>query len=123
MSERDDGLLAQGHALRAWREGKGLTQTLAAAEVGASQGAWGAWETGRKAPDLHFASAIETLTESAVKAVGWAFPRSSSLVARARQAAAIPEAAPTQDALSDDEATSATVPAASAPALPNTGTE
>lgn len=81
MTERETGLLEQGRRLAAWRAaqkgegGKTLSQAAAAAKIGASQGAWAAWEKGRKAPDSYYAAALEDLTRGkhVVRAKGWAF--------------------------------------------------
>lgn len=96
MVDRDEGLRAQGRKLAAWRKSqagannKPLSQTEAARRIGATQGAWGAWETGRKAPDAVFANAIDDLTRGVVPARGWAFPRRRTV--EARQAAEAAEA-------------------------------
>lgn len=83
MTDREQGLAEQGRRLREWRlaqakkTGKHLTQLEAADRIGASQGAWAAWETGRKAPDSFFAGELERLTAGrhVVRAKGWAFRR------------------------------------------------
>lgn len=88
MTERQKGLEEHGKRLAAWRKeqpGEGdkpLTQSEAAKRIGATQGAWGAWEKGRKAPDAFFANAIDDLTRGSVPARGWAFPRSQTVEAR-----------------------------------------
>lgn len=83
MTDRETGLLEQGRKLAAWRatqKGKGdrkLSQKDAAGRIRASQGAWAAWETGRKAPDSFYAAALEKLTRGKlqVRARDWAFQR------------------------------------------------
>jgi DNA-binding XRE family transcriptional regulator len=88
MMDRDQGLKVQGEKLAAWRvsqigkDGKRLSQAAAAKRVNASQGAWAAWERGKKAPDPNLANAIERLTKGKIPARAWVFPRKSSLVAR-----------------------------------------
>jgi transcriptional regulator with XRE-family HTH domain len=90
MSEREAGLKAQGRKLAAWRatqvgvDGKKLSQLAAAARLGASQGAWAAWELGRKAPDSFFGAAIETLTKGKlqVRARDWVFRRGAPDVSK-----------------------------------------
>ena len=88
MSDREEGLKTQGRKLAEWRKAqpgegdKHLTQLAAAKRIGATQGAWGAWEKGRKAPEMHFANAIDDLTRGAVPARGWAFPRPRTVEAR-----------------------------------------
>lgn len=82
MNDRAAGLDVTGARLRKWREDHGLKQTAAAALILSTQGAWTAWERGERAPDLHFAFALEKLTDGAVKAEDWAFPRSTSRIAR-----------------------------------------
>lgn len=76
MGERHEWLAAAGARLRKWREDAGLSQMAAAKLIGASQGGWAAWESGAKAPDLHFAFELERLTEESIRASEWAFPRS-----------------------------------------------
>jgi hypothetical protein len=88
MSDRKDGLRDQGRKLAAWRaaqvgaDGKKLSQSAAAHRIGASQGAWAAWELGYKAPDSFFAGQLETLTRGKlqVRASGWAFRRTPAKV-------------------------------------------
>lgn len=88
MTDREEGLRAQGRKLAEWRKrqpgdgDKPLTQQGAARRIGATQGAWGAWEKGRKEPGAHFANAIDDLTRGAVPARGWAFPRTCTVEAR-----------------------------------------
>ena len=92
MTDRESGLREQGKRLAAWRKAqagdgeKHLSQAIAAQRIGATQGAWGAWETGRKAPSAFFANAIDDLTRGAVAARGWAFPRSCTTEARVAKA-------------------------------------
>ena len=86
MIDREEGLREQGKRLAAWRaaqtgaNGKRLSQVEAARRIGASQGAWAAWEKGRKAPDAYFADLLETLTKgrAQVRAAGWRFRRACS---------------------------------------------
>src|SRR5688572_3948478 len=91
MMDREQGLRLQGERLAAWRtsqigpDGRRLSQAAAALRIRASQGAWAAWERGKKAPDPNLANAIEKLTKGKVVARAWVFPRKSSLVAK-RQA-------------------------------------
>lgn len=83
MTDREVGLQEQGRRLAEWRAsqrgegGRRLSQLAAAKRIGASQGAWAAWEKGRKAPDSFFAAAIETLTKGRlqVRAKGWVYRR------------------------------------------------
>lgn len=77
MDDRGAALAVTGERLRAWREGQGLTQTEAAKRIHATQSAWTAWESGRKAPDLHFAHQLETLTRRKIRTEEWAVPRST----------------------------------------------
>ena len=86
MSDRDDGLAAAGARLREWRDGEGISQEAAATRIRASQAAWAAWERGEKGPDLHSAFELEKLTDGAVKAEAWAFPRKGSRAAAAADA-------------------------------------
>lgn len=62
-----------GNLLKAWREENGLSQTEAGKrlEPPVSQGGWGAWETGRKPPNLRNALQLEDLTGGFVPAVAW----------------------------------------------------
>ena len=78
MSEREEGLAVAGARLRKWRDDQGISQSSAADRIRASQGAWAAWERGDKGPDLHFAFELEKLTDGAVRAEDWAFPRKGS---------------------------------------------
>lgn len=83
MTDREEGLRVQGRRLAAWRasqagaDGKRLSQHAAARRLGASQGAWAAWELGRKSPDAYFAGQIELLTRGKfqVRARDWVFRR------------------------------------------------
>ena len=94
MTDREEGLRLQGQRLAAWRaaqvgeDGKRLSQHAAARRVRASQGAWAAWELGRKSPDAFFAGEIERVTRGklCVRAQGWVFRRSPV------KAEALPEA-------------------------------
>lgn len=61
----------QGDALAAWRLKQGLSQAQAAARIGVTQGAWGAWETGSKTPDADNRTDIEALTDGVVLASAW----------------------------------------------------
>lgn len=75
----------QGAALRAWREEQTprLSQYAAARRLAefneehrqTTQGAWNAWEHGKKSPDLFFAFAIERMTMGRISAQGWAVAR------------------------------------------------
>jgi transcriptional regulator with XRE-family HTH domain len=47
-----------GPLLRRWRESKGLTQREAAAAIGAHQGRWAKWETGKERPGPTYLRAI-----------------------------------------------------------------
>ena len=84
MSDRDDGLLAAGARLKAWRDAEDISQEVAANRIRASQAAWAAWERGEKGPDLHYAFELEKLTGDLadgafrVLASEWAFPRKGS---------------------------------------------
>lgn len=110
MHDRDEGLRAQGRRLAAWRTSqlvdgkKPLSQEAAAERIQASQGAWAAWEAGKKAPAGFFGVEIERLTDGAVKAADWLFRPTASV-----RAAHGSESTP---ALPSDDATSDTVPAA-----------
>jgi hypothetical protein len=66
---------AAAASLYAWRTRRRLSQLEAAKQIRASQAAWAAWELGTKAPDLHYAFAIEVLTRRQVLAKDWARPR------------------------------------------------
>ncbi len=55
--------------LRAWREASGLSQGQAAKRVGASQGAWSAWEAGRKRPSIEQIVKLAAITASSEHAV------------------------------------------------------
>ncbi len=100
MTEREEGLRAQGRRLSAWRasqageDGKRLSQSAAAKKLGASQGAWAAWELGKKSPDAFFAAEIETLTTGNLQVLAseWVFRRSP---ARVEVAAVVSELAAT----------------------------
>lgn len=65
--DRSDTLTAAGAKLRKWREESGVSQAAAAKEIGASQGAWAAWELGMKAPGVGFAFAIEEMCRASGK--------------------------------------------------------
>jgi len=82
MGIRDAVLTRQGDALRAWRKNADISQGTAAERIGAKQGSWAAWELGRKAPDGYYAGKIEELTDGAVRAAGWAYPRIGTSGAR-----------------------------------------
>jgi transcriptional regulator with XRE-family HTH domain len=96
MTDREEGLRAQGRKLAAWRasqvdkEGRRLSQVAAAQRLGASQGAWAAWELGRKSPDPFFAGAIEALTKGKlqVRARDWVFRRGPARADRVPEAKA-----------------------------------
>lgn len=75
----------QGAMLRAWREEHDppLSQRAAAERLAqhndagraATQAAWASWESGKKAPDLFFAFAIDRMTHGRISAQGWAVAR------------------------------------------------
>lgn len=88
MTDRETGLREHGRRLAAWRKaqlgdgGKPLSQLAAAKRIGATQGAWGAWEKGRSAPAAFFANALDDLTRGAVSARGWALAPTRTIEAR-----------------------------------------
>jgi hypothetical protein len=90
---RDSVLAACGASLRAWRESQEpeLSQTAAAERIGASQGAWAAWEGGRKAPDTYYGPKLEELTKGHVTAAAWAFPRKGTKAASEESSARLVE--------------------------------
>ena len=55
--------------MKAWREASGLRQGAAAKRVGVSQGAWSAWETGHKRPNIEQIVKLAALTASSEHAV------------------------------------------------------
>lgn len=65
-------MITNGEALFLWREKQGYSQTEAAEKLSppVQQGTWAAWEAGR-APDLHNALQLDTLTAGEVKAANW----------------------------------------------------
>lgn len=89
--------MGNAEKLKEWRDGLGLSQAEAARRIDSTQGAWGPWERGGKAPDLHNALAIERLTGGAVPAVGWARrkakPMKSSRAKRRRARRSTPASA------------------------------
>jgi transcriptional regulator with XRE-family HTH domain len=60
--------------LRAWRKSKGLSQAEAAALIGAKQGTWGPWESGKKCPSVKRANQLDFITGGAVPVSGWGTP-------------------------------------------------
>jgi transcriptional regulator with XRE-family HTH domain len=88
---RSDVLEACGLELRAWREAQDpeLSQTAAAAMIGATQGAWGAWENGRKAPDGYYSQRLEELTKGRVTVASWVVPRKGTSAARAAESSTV----------------------------------
>ena len=65
---------SNGERLREWRKAHGWTQTEAGALIGAMQGTWGPWESGKKLPSVQRANQIERITEGAVPVKGWGEP-------------------------------------------------
>lgn len=62
-----------GEALKRWRTERDLSQEDAARQLSppATQGAWAAWETGRKPPSLTNAVGIERLTGGLIRSEDW----------------------------------------------------
>ncbi len=76
---RSKVLVEVGALLKKWRQENDLSQEAAAKKIGASQSSWGAWESGKKAPDNFNAAQLEELTEKLVPAKLWAIPRRTSV--------------------------------------------
>lgn len=62
---------SNGERLREWREALGLSQAAAAAKIGAKQGTWAPWESGKKCPSVKRANQLAELTAGAVPVSGW----------------------------------------------------
>lgn len=62
---------SNGERLREWREAQGLSQAQAAARIGAKQGTWAPWESGKKCPSVGRANQLAELTAGAVPVSGW----------------------------------------------------
>lgn len=60
-----------GELLAEWRKGAKKTQEDCAKIVGVQQGAWCAWETGGRSPQIKYAIRIERLTDGRVKVTDW----------------------------------------------------
>lgn len=62
-----------GVALKAWRDARHLSQDAAAQllDPPVTQGAWAAWENGKKPPSLGNALGIERLTGGVIRAAEW----------------------------------------------------
>jgi transcriptional regulator with XRE-family HTH domain len=65
---------SNGQRLREWRESRGLSQAQAADMIGAKQGTWAPWESGKKCPSVRRANQLVTLTDGAVPVSGWSSP-------------------------------------------------
>lgn len=77
-----------GEALKKWRDERGLSQVEAGKQLSppVTQGCWGAWETGRKPPNLGNALGLQALTGGAVPAASW--PADSAKRAKRRKRSA-----------------------------------
>ena len=79
--EPKEHLIPIGARLRKWRDSHGFSLSVAADQLKAAAASWRSWEIGEKAPELHFAFAVESLTSGSddpILASDWAFPRKTS---------------------------------------------
>lgn len=97
-----DENLTPRERLKAWRDGRGLSQKEAGAMIGVSGPAWCEWESGGRSPVEHRA-ALEVLT--GIPAAAWATDREREAVEKARASlATLPQAGETEATAPSPEA-------------------
>lgn len=105
--------MTNSEALAAWRTRHQLSQQAAGDDLGrylvpitggVTQATWGAWELGKKTPDLANAFAIEKMTRGEIRADGWPQNRRKARAAvRTKREPTPPSDSGTLHAAGDDD--------------------